>query len=144
LRIAAKALYMAALSCYTASFFLPAFGIGTQGQVEVHDGAEAFLVSLMAPSWPLPGTGGLTALVVWLANPAFWAGAVFFVRGHHGRALATSCGALILGCWHALAPLVLVGYYVWLVSFSLLTLSCVVRLLPGQVAMAEPPATLVL
>jgi hypothetical protein len=69
---------------------------------------------------------------MWLANPAFWAGAVFFVIGRRNSALVASGGALFLGCWHVFAPLIFVGYYVWLGSSALLALACALGLLSSD------------
>ena len=117
-------LYATALVCYSTSFFLPTFGIVVKGQVVVHDGVDAFTSSLFIA----PFQGGLKAVVVWLANPAFWAAAVFFAVRRNQRALAASLAAVLLSGWHGFGPLLFVGYYVWLVSLAMLAVACAINM----------------
>jgi hypothetical protein len=123
---AAWVLYFVSLAFYAVSFLLPAFEIVVEGQHDASYGYDAFLVALAA-AWQ-PMLGGLLSFVVWLANPAYWAGAVFFGRGRYWRSAAASIAAVVLGCHFVFAPLILVGYFVWLGSMALLALASSVRL----------------
>ena len=127
MRLAATALYLSSLAVYAVSFLLPTFEIVVEGRGEREYGFAAFEVSFLAFAQEM--FAGPTAFVLWLANPAFWAGAVLFVRGRHGAALAASCASVLLGGRFLFAPLILVGYYVWLTGMALLLAACMVRLL---------------
>jgi hypothetical protein len=127
MRRAATALYLASLAAYVTSFALPAFHIVVEGRAKSDYGYSAFLLSLFA-FWQ-PMFGGAEAFLIWLANAAFWAGVVFFACGRDRRALVASCVAVLLACRFVFAPLILVGYYVWLAGMALLLGACAVRLL---------------
>jgi hypothetical protein len=120
-------LAVAALLCYVASFFLPTFEIAADGRSEASDGFAAFGVSFLALFQPL--YGGLRVFATWLANPAFWYGAVQFARGRRGRAIVASGVALLLGCQPLFWPLILVGYYLWFVSMAMLMTASVAGIL---------------
>ena len=136
---AAWVLYILSLASYALSFLLPAFEIVVEGQHDTSYGYDAFLVALAAAWQPI--LGGLLSFVVWLANPAYWAGAVFFARGRYWRSAAASIAALVLGCHFVFAPLILVGYFVWLGSMALLAVASAVSLVrERQARTAEPVA----
>ena len=103
MRRAATPLYLAALAAYAASFALPAFNIVVDGQAESSYGFAAFMVAFFA-LWDAPYFGGVEAFLLWLANPAFWAGAILFARGRRGWALVASCVAMLFGGRFVFAP----------------------------------------
>ena len=116
-------LYFLAIACYVASFLMPTFEIGETPQY----GYTALMVAFLAIKEDM--VGGPLVFLMGLSNPAFWAGAVFFIRGYTWRALGASCLALLLGCRFVFGDLILIGYFVWLGGMTILILASVTRLL---------------
>jgi hypothetical protein len=139
MRRGATALYLASLAAYATSFALPAFEIVVEGHADSDYGFSAFMLAFFALGHPI--LGGPQAFLLWLANPAFWAGAILFAGGRHGLALAAGCVAVLLGSRLVFDPLVLAGYYVWLAGMVLLVLACAAREIGERQAVeAEPTA----
>jgi hypothetical protein len=125
-----RALYIAALVCYAASFLLPTFYMIGDGPPDKADnGLAAFTLTFFAPwdeLWRDAAFGGLP-FALWLANPAFWWATVLFAWGWDRGAVAMSCLALVLGGRLVFSPEVLLGYYVWLASMALLAAAVMAR-----------------
>jgi hypothetical protein len=119
-------LYFAALASYAVSFLLPTFLIVVEGKGDAEYGFTAFMVAFLA-AWE-DMYGGPFVFLVWLANPAFWTGAVLFARGRSRNAAGVCALAFALGCRFMFADLILFGYYVWLGSMVLLMLASLAKL----------------
>lgn len=113
------------LSCYTISFFLPAFAIAVKGKTcEPDSGFAAFVVCMCS----LGGILGSVPFVTWLANPSFWLGVVtFLARGKRFLSLTFAVVAFLLGMTFVFEPLIYIGYYFWLGSFVLLVAAIVCK-----------------
>jgi hypothetical protein len=116
------------LLLYALSFFLPTFDIVIEGKRSTSYGYEAFLIGLTSPFL----YGGLRLFAPWLANLVVWSGLIGFVRGRFGRAfiaglVATTLAATLL-FGECDPSLLLVGYYLWLLSMGILTLAAACRL----------------
>ncbi len=111
-----KILYALSLVCYPASFLL----LSVKTRVLQADyrlyGYQSFL-GCFSGLWQ----GGVYLFAIWLANPAFWAGAILFAAG---KVRAARCAAITAALFAALALVYLeftwVGYYVWVASIGLL------------------------
>jgi hypothetical protein len=136
-RHATSFLCLASLAAYANSFALPTFDIVVEGRAKSETGFAAFEVAFFALSQEV--FGGLGVFVMWLANPAFWAGVVLFACGRYDRALIASCAAVLLGSRLVFAPLILVGYYMWLAGMALLLAASAVRLYGSRQAIKAEP-----
>jgi hypothetical protein len=116
---------------YVASLLLPAgcvvikppFGV-IGGPHRPYPGYAAFFITM---GQPLGGTWeGLWFFAVWLANPVFWLGLFWCLKGRRGRAataglVSVGLGLSILpGAWELVDGWP--GYWVWLASFLTLFL----------------------
>jgi hypothetical protein len=114
---AAWALYLAALALYAVAFFLPTFAIEVDGHRTWDCGYAAFAACLFNAS----GLVGNGPILVWLANPALWAAAVWFARRRWYASTAAGIVAVLLALSCGFGPLILAGYYLWLTSMVLVT-----------------------
>ena len=119
------------MTIYAASFFLPTFEIGVDGKRSISYGYEAFAISFLSPLQPL--FGGLRAFIPWLANPLFWFEFVGFVTHRYRRACVA--GVLAIAASTTLwlfndaesRSLLVIGYYIWVLSIVLLTLATSIK-----------------
>jgi hypothetical protein len=116
---------------YALSFFLPAFGVGVESQLDANNGFEAFAVSFLACVNPF--FGGLNAFVPWLGNPMFWVAVWFFAIGRCRRACLAGALATVMSATLWLFAdsesrhLLFIGYYVWLLSMAMLTVAAAIK-----------------
>jgi hypothetical protein len=129
-------LFSSSLAVYSISFFLPTFEIVVKGTPSVSYGYEAFAIGLLSPLLS-PLFGGLRVFAPWLANPLFWFGAVSFVTSRCRRACAAGVTAGVTAIVTSTSlwvfndsesrSLLLLGYYLWVLSIVLLTLAAAMK-----------------
>jgi hypothetical protein len=112
------------LALYVLSFLLPAFKIVVDGRSEISYGYEAFVVSILYSFSP----DGFTAFVPWVANPMLWVGSILFMRTRFASACVAGMGACAMAATLLLRDaesrhLLLMGYYVWVLSMVLFTVA---------------------
>jgi hypothetical protein len=116
---------VAAALLYVASLVLPTGEVVIRGWTRIGSsspafrGYVAFVVALFAPGNPSWETALMFAS--WLANPLFWLGCYWCLKGRMARAAITAGASLVLGlsilpwAWDLVAGWP--GYWVWLASF---------------------------
>jgi hypothetical protein len=127
----ANILGLVSVSTYCVSFFLPTFAIRIDGTLVVNGGFDAFIAGFF--SFFNVFFGGPSVFMLWLANPVLWAGYYRFMKARDMEALlaGTIATCLSLTCFLSRDPaesdLILVGYYVWVLSIILFTLAATVK-----------------
>jgi hypothetical protein len=122
---------------YASSFFLPTFAIVVDGKRSVSCGYDAFLIGTLSPL-ASPFFGGYRVFVPWLANPMLWVGVALFTIGRPRGAFNAGIiaiglsGTLLLPVEAEGFRLILVGYYVWVVSMAMLALAAGIRATVGN------------
>ncbi|HEY1861099.1 MAG TPA: hypothetical protein VGG61_12130 [Gemmataceae bacterium] len=126
--MAANLLCGLSVALYASSFFLPTFAIVVDGKRCVSYGAEGFFIGLFAPI-ASPFFGGVRTFFPWLANPIWWFALVRFTQGRATVACIAGIAAPIVALSLLFFAdsegrnLILIGYYVWILSMAILPLA---------------------
>jgi hypothetical protein len=116
---------------YTLSFFLPTFAIRIGEKCTVHLGYEAFEVGLVSPLNFY--FGGFGMFIIWLANPVLWYAFYRFAVSRDIAAFLAGAASTLLALTLFIfgdptqRDLVLVGYYVWVLSIALFTVAAAMK-----------------
>jgi hypothetical protein len=112
------------LCLYALSLATPAFEIVVEGRATKHKGFEAFEIGLIAPFNEF--LGGLTPFVAWLANPCFLVGVALLATRRELLAGLFGLLGIIAASTMLFQPHLLHGYYLWLASMAMVTVSAVI------------------
>ena len=119
------AVSIASVFIYGLSFFLPTYEIVDlhSGVKSVELGYSAFVGAIMPfVNDNAINEGRIPPAVIWLANVIWVASIVFCLVDRRSLSLVSAVSACVLGSL-AVNAHALVGYYVWMLSFSIMEIS---------------------
>lgn len=120
-----KLFFCLSIMIYAVSFFLPTFEIIVEGNSDVSYGYVAFAIGFIAPL--NSDFLGSRVFISWLANPLLWTGATVFALRRWNSAMIIGAMATILSTTLLFGDtnrdLIRSGYYVWMISMGMFTLS---------------------
>lgn len=128
-RLCGKILFCLSMTVYAISFLLPTFKIIVSENISVSYGYDVFVIGFVAPL-ATPIFGDMKVFIPWLANPLLWVGARLFAMKHWHLAYVIGAIATALSATplfgYTNRDLLLIGYFVWVISLGMFTLAAVI------------------